>query len=145
MLSVYLQICSRSTVLLSFENSSARFFSFIGNISSISWFFSSQTDSFDSWYIWSFWNVLLSMRIRGREKILKRPVRFGCYFQCLCIFFYAPLKALIFLMPLHVPRPPTKGTRLPWANWWWTKLTRCKLQIRAVLLTRRFGDQNRSE
>ena len=36
MLSVYLQICSRSTVLLSFENSSARFFSFIGNISSIS-------------------------------------------------------------------------------------------------------------
>ena len=77
--------------------------------------------------------------------ILKRPVQFGCYFQCLCIFFYAPLKALIFLMPLHVPRPPTKGTRLPWANWWWTKLTRCKLQIRAVLLTRRFGDQNRSE
>lgn len=145
MMSVYLQICSRSTVLLSFENSSARFFSFIGNISSISWFFSSQTDSFDSWYIWSFWNVLLSMRIRGREFDPKTPGAVWLLFPVPVHFLLCSSQGANISYAPTCTQAPTKGTRLPWANWWWTKLTRCKLQIRAVLLTRRFGDQNRSE
>lgn len=77
--------------------------------------------------------------------ILKRPVQFGCYFQCLCIFFYTPLAGTnISYAPTCTQatdkRDPPAVSELV-AN----HADSLQLQIRAVLLTRRFGDQNRSE
>lgn len=70
--------------------------------------------------------------------MLKRPLQFGCHFQCLCIFFYVPFAgANISYAPACTQtinkRGPPEVSELV-AN----HADSLQLHIRGVLLTRRF-------
>lgn len=147
---MYLQIRRRSTVLLSIENSSARFFSFIRNISSIPWFIFHHNQIVPTPACYGGVSETFCCqcgRVVGNLR-LKRPLWFGWHFQRLWIFFYTTLAgANISYTCTHAT---DKGERIVCDSCWLTATANQsgfvnQERFHFTLVIRIAGDLNRSK